>query len=235
MRMGKKIWAIILSVVMCAVLLCGCGSGESAKSKELQENISKVPQLVEGLDWGMSLEEITEALGITKEQCVERPDLSSALYTAYDISDQEWNGYPVSLRLLYCPVECENKKPLGLVTIAITIQDTDVTTAMAEEALTKQYECLYPQGDSQFPSMVTGHELDWYTAELKETVKEKLVDVYKQVADSINTNITPETWADVQTRSYFNVSTDTVPSGDDGVSKTAIYVMAFSAAMLRQM
>lgn len=231
----RKYLCSVLSMVMCAVLLCGCGSDKSAGSRELQDNIAKVPQLVEGLDWGMSMPEIAEALGITEEQYAERTDLSTNLYTTYDIPDQEWNGYPVTLRLLYCPVECENKKPLGLVSVAIIVMDTEVTPAMAEDLLAKQYECLYPQESPQFPSLVTSQELTWYTDELKETVKAKLVDVYEQVSDSINTDVTPETWAENQVRGYFGISTNTVLSGEDGVNRTAIYVTAFSAAMLRQM
>lgn len=231
-RVQKKSWLISLFLIV-GIILTGCNTNQNERGIQLQVNIEKVPQLINGLSWGMSMEEIGSVLGMEEDAFTEREDISDKFTKVYEVDIASWNGYPARLRLLYCPNQCTDKSPLGLIGAVVIVTDESVSRKDVENILMAQYQDLYPEGENIVPSAIGQKELDWYDETLITNVEEELIHLHIAIED--DSALSGEEWAKYHAENYLVYSINGTSVEGEDTPCIAVYAMAFSAAVVEHL
>lgn len=147
---GKKMMSALLSTVMCASLLAGCGSAEEDTSKEISDTLTATatPQEAAGeisseaAEGETTAQETTEATtegwSYTNVETLENPDVTMALYWEPDAVVQS-------------AIDAFEEKYGGTVTVNVVGWNKGATAIQEAMATGDLFDIVYTEGNARFP------------------------------------------------------------------------------------
>lgn len=143
---GKKMMSALLSTVLCAGLLAGCGSADEAGNKEITDSLvaTAVPEAVASEAAGeeakeeASTEAVPEGWSYLNVETLENPDVTMALYWEPDAVVQS-------------AIDAFEAKYGGTVTVNVVGWNKGATAIQEAMATGDLFDIVYTEGNARFP------------------------------------------------------------------------------------